>query len=230
MNPKNYLLSHAKEIRHTLISKNIRQQFIFKDVPYFSQWESRELNAKILSHEIDTKNDPKWKLSGASTQQEYEDWSWTGCGMACTKMLIAHKTGKVIPIVELGKKCAEYSGYTYPLKDSAGLRYAPYVKFMKAEFGLEAKLVVPLIIQEIVAELSAGNYVIVSVSPDIRTPKTRPTYKGGHLILMLGYDLDKKELYFHNPSGTSKSTQEYACVSFDDFKKFFSGRGIIIKT
>ncbi len=30
--------------------------------------------------------------------------------MACTKMILARQTGKVVPIVELGKKCAEYGG------------------------------------------------------------------------------------------------------------------------
>ncbi len=228
INPKNHLLLHAKRIRHTLIPRNVRRKFTFTDVPYFSQWESRELNAKILSHAIDTKDDPKWKLSGATSKQEYEDWSWVGCGMACTKMLLAHKTGKIIPLVELGKKCTEYGGYSYPLKESKGLHYVPYVKFIKAEFGLNAKLIVPLIIDEVITALNAEYYVIASVSPDIRTPEVNPTHKGGHLVLMLGYDLNEKEFYFHNPSGISTSTQEYASISFDDFSKFFGQRGIVI--
>ncbi|SRR6266496_64752 len=44
--------------------------------------------------------------------------------------------------------------------------------------------------------------------------------KGGHLVLFLGYDKGKQEFYIHNPSGTSKETQEYAPVKFRDFTLF----------
>ena len=57
---------------------------------------------------------------------------------------------------------------------------------------------------------------------------TNPKTKGGHLVLMLGYDIDKKLFYFHNPSGFKKETQEYASISFSDFKKFFGYKGIIV--
>ncbi|MFZ1250289.1 MAG: hypothetical protein WAR37_02480 [Candidatus Microsaccharimonas sp.] len=55
-----------------------------------------------------------------------------------------------------------------------------------------------------------------------------PNKKGGHLVLVLGYDLDKRLLYLYNPSGFETYTQEYASISFKDFKKFFGGRGIVI--
>lgn len=228
MKLKNQILTYVKHIDYKARPRQLASRFMFNDVPYFSQWESRELNKQILERVIKTEDDPKWKLSGAKTKEEYAQWSWSACGMACTKMLLAHKTGKTVPIVELGKKCAEYGGYNYPLGQSNGLIYAPYVQFMKAEFGIESKIVAPLLVIEIVAELAKGNYVIASVSPDIREPHKTPKSRGGHLVLMLGYDLQKKELYLHNPSGTSKSTQGYAAVSFADFKKFFSGRGIVV--
>ena len=224
MKLKNQIVTIAKHIDHKVRPRHIAARFMFNDVPYFSQWESRELNQQILKHEIKTEDDPKWKLSGAKTKEEYAQWSWSACGMACTKMVLAHKTGDVIPIVELGKKCAEYGGYTYPLETSNGLIYAPYIQFMKEEFGIDAKIVAPLLIIEIVTELCKGNYVIASVSPDIRKPHVVPKTRGGHLVLVLGYDLQKKELYLHNPSGYSKSSQEFAAISFVDFYKFFSGR------
>lgn len=149
--------------------------------------------------------------------------------MACTKMLLAHQFGTVIPLIELGKKCAEYGGYTLPVEKSQGLVHIPYTKFLSKEFGLEASTVFPLLPREIMHKLSKGSYVIASVSPDIRNVHSHPKHKGGHLILLLGYDLEKQEFYFHNPSGDSKDTQQYAAVSFSDFKKFFSGRGIVVK-
>ena len=149
--------------------------------------------------------------------------------MACTKMLLAYRTGEVVPLVKLGKKCAEYGGYTMPLLESAGLYYKPYLTFVKEELGWNAYVAQGMLLKEIMEELSKGNYIITSVNPKIRYPDSRPETKGGHLVLLLGYDRVKQELYLHNPSGISKNTQEYAAVSFKDFKKFFSGRGIVIK-
>jgi hypothetical protein len=150
--------------------------------------------------------------------------------MACTKMLIAHTTGKVIPLVELGKKCTEYGGYTMPLRDSIGLLYKPYTTFVDKGFGWKARVAQGMSQKELMYELSQGNYVIAGVSPKIRDPDSKPKVKGGHLVLMVGYDRIKEKFYLHNPSGISKATQEYAAVSFDDFKKFFSERGIVIQS
>lgn len=149
--------------------------------------------------------------------------------MACTKMILAHRIGRVIPIVELGKQCAEYGGYTMPLNNSVGLYYKPYIVFVEKELQWKAKIVQGMTFQELMYEFGKGNYVIAGVSPQIRYPQSKPKVKSGHLVLMLGYDRTKQEFYLHNPSGISKETQEYAVVKFSDFKKFFSGRGIVIQ-
>ncbi len=226
---KNSLLSAAKHAKRSLKKRDIKRTSLHENVPYFSQWESPELVESILSKEISADQDPHWKKSGADSKEEYVAWSWSGCGMACTKMLVAHLKNIDVPLVELGKQCATYGGYTLPVEKSVGLVYGPFVSFAKNDLGLTAKAVFPLLIPEIIEELSAGNYVIASVSPKIRHPSDKPTKKGGHLVLMLGYDLDKQTLYFHNPSGFVNETQEYASISFADFKKFFGGRGIVIQ-
>jgi hypothetical protein len=225
---KHTLLSVAKQAKRSLQKRSVQRRYLHEGVPYFSQWESPELVEKILSNEISAEDDPKWKNSGADSKAEYAVWSASGCGMACTKMLVAHLWDREVPLVELGKKCAEYGGYSLPVEESVGLVYGPFTRFAKEELGLTATAVVPLFIPEIIEELSAGKYVIASVSPKIRHASDTPTKKGGHLVLVLGYDLDKKEFYFHNPSGFLKETQEYASISFADFKKFFGGRGIVI--
>lgn len=227
---KNKLLSYSKRLRYKLAAPSLPRSFLHENVPYFSQWESPELVAKIMSKEIAAKDDPNWRRSGASTPEEYSDWSWNGCGMACTKMLLAHRTGKVTPLVTLAKKCAEYGGYTMPLEKSIGLIYKPYLDFISKELDWHGKIATNMPIIEVISELANGAMPIVSVSPAIRDPKSKAVTKGGHLILLLGYDSDKREIYFHNPSGTTKATQAYAAISFDDFEKFFSGRGIIIAT
>jgi hypothetical protein len=100
--------------------KNAPRTYLIKNIPYFSQWESPELVESILTNKTDASNDPNWKSSGAKTKQEYSLWSANGCGMACTKMILANESGKIIPIVELGEKSAEYGTYTLPLETSVG--------------------------------------------------------------------------------------------------------------
>lgn len=149
--------------------------------------------------------------------------------MACTKMLLAHKTGKVYPLVELGKKCAEYGGYKFPLADNPGLFYRPYVTFLRQEFSLKGRIADGLTEKELMHELGRGNYIIASVNAKLREGSGKPKSKRGHLILLIGYDAKKGEVYFHNPSGDSKKTQEYATLPFRVFYDFFSGRGIVIE-
>src|SRR5581483_419670 len=65
-----------------LVIRTQKKSFVHKNVPYYSQWESKQLVGKILSHEISAKEDMKWKNSGAETKEEYELWSFNVCGMA----------------------------------------------------------------------------------------------------------------------------------------------------
>jgi hypothetical protein len=228
-NIKNHVLRQVKKIKHSLRPLSSPERFMFKDVPYFCQWESRDLARQLVEGKITADDDPNWKASGAKTKKEYHDWSWSACGMACTKMILAHRTGKVVPIVELGKKCTEYGGYTMPLEDSPGLYYKPYAVFVGKEFGWKASIVQGMTFQELMHELGKGNYIIAGVNAQIRDPRSKPETKSGHLVLLLGYDKNKQEFYLHNPSGVSKETQEYAAIKFSDFKKFFGGRGIVIQ-
>jgi len=226
---KNHLFRQAKIVRHIIWPYPVQNIFIQKHVPYFCQWESRNLAKSILEKKISTDDDPKWAQSGAKTKKEYNAWSRNGCGMACTKMILAHRTGKVVPLVELGVKCAKYGGYSMPLDDSPGLYYKPYLAYLEKEYGWNARIIQGMTFQELMHELCKGNYVIASVSPHIRYPNDKPKSKTGHLILVVGYDKIKQKFYLHNPSGISKDTQEYAAVKFSDFKKFFSGRCIVVE-
>jgi hypothetical protein len=226
----NNLFSMAKNLQYSAKNKSIPNAYLINDVPYYSQWESPQLVEGILTGKVDAKKDPNWKSSGAKDKEEYALWSANACGMTCTKMILAKELGKTVPIVELANKSLTYGVYKLPLNDSVGLLYAPYVTFLSSEFGVKATIARPLTINQIVHELCMDNYVVASVSPKIRNVSDIPPSKGGHLVLILGYDLLKKELYFHNPSGFKPETQHYAVISFDDFKKFFSGRGIIVKS
>lgn len=232
----NFAKSYLKKIRlffptlyYSLGVDKLPRRFCHSSVPYFSQWESRELNKHILEGKFKAEDDPHWWSSGATTKTEYAAWSWSGCGMACLKMILAHRQDTILPLVTLGKRCLAYGGYDLPLETSAGLKYAPFVAFITKEFNLKANAVSSLSLPQIITELAKGRYVMASVHPSIRNPKSpEPRQKGGHLVLVLGYDLEKHVLVLHNPSGDSAESQEYAHISFRDFKKFFHYQGIVI--
>ncbi len=208
-----------------------------KKIPYYSQWESKELVNKLLEKKISAKDDPKWRQSGAKSKHEYLHWSWNSCGMACLKMVLGDMFDKKFKIVELGKHCEEYGGYVINgkafstndyLHSVDGLFYQPFVRFIKKEYYLDAAVRKILVAKEIMWELGRNNYVVASVDPAVRNPSSESRQKGGHLLLMTGFDQKKKVFYLHNPSGYYRKSQENAEITFKDFEKFFAHKGFVI--
>lgn len=198
------------------------KSYIIKDIPYYQQLETGK-NA--------------WRMSGAKSKKEYLHWGTNGCGMACFKMILEYLTNKKVPLVTLGKQCLRYGGYRFDVgaynRDDTvnslpGLFYKGFVDFAKTEYGINTRFVTPLVTKEIIRELSKGNLVMASVSSGIRNPQIKPPERGGHIVLMVGYDLGKQVLSLHNPSGIYRKSQKYAQVKIKDFKKFFANRGVII--
>lgn len=225
----NKVIGTQQRLHYARLVKTAPARTLIADVPYYSQWESPELVEPILTGKIDASDDPNWKASGATSKDEYALWSALACGMACTKMILDKELGKIVPIVKLGEQSSTYGAYTMPLDESKGMVYRPFTMFLKQMYNLDATPILPLDIYRIIHELSHNSYIIASVSPKIRHTGDIPPSKGGHLVLIVGYDLNKEELYFHNPSGFTKDTQKYAVISFNDFLKFFGGRGIVVR-
>jgi hypothetical protein len=204
------------------------RRLVHEEVPYYAQWESIDLIPQILSAQIKASEDPLWARSGALTADEYEEWSWNCCGMACVRMLLAGR-GVQVPLVVLAKKCSEYGGYKKPLEQNPGLFYGPFRKFMREEYRIESIPRPGISLLGILTELSKGNLAMASVSPEIRNPKAEALLKGGHLVLLVGYDNDKKVFFIHNPSGDTIDSQSFAPVRYEDFERFFDRKGIVIK-
>lgn len=212
-----------------MLGKPRQSSYLNNSLPYHSQWESKELVDEILHGTIHAKEDPLWKNSQASSKEEYEHFSWNICGMACLKMILTSKFSKNYATVTLAKKCSEYGGYkNNPDGSMDGLFYEPFLKFITNEFGLRGKIIKPMIIGDILNALQKEEYVIVSVNPNIRNPSINPKTKGGHLVLVSGYNFDKQLLYIHNPSGFYNKSQKHFPISFTDFEKFFAHRGVLV--
>jgi len=205
-----------------------KQKKILK-IPFFSQWESAQLVEDIVKGKIWASSDPKWKNSGAESTEEYIYWSWNICGMACLKMILADKFDKEYKLIELAKSCESYGGYRRNGNKIEGLFYKPFSVFLKQDYGLKARVWGWfLTIGRIRKEIEKGNYVMASVNAHIRDLGKEPMFKGGHLVLVTGYDRESHVLYLHNPSGFWKQSQQNFEITENDFRKYFAGRGIVI--
>ncbi|UCI34257.1 C39 family peptidase [Mesorhizobium sp. B4-1-4] len=196
-------------------------------VPFFSQWETPDMTLAVLAEgaDIALRRDPLWRGSGAETFDEYALWAANICGMACLKMILATR-GEIVPTVELARQCTGYGGYVVSEGSIKGLIYAPFVTFVKAEFGLDAEAMTGVATADIPAILTRSRFFIASVSSSIRWPEREPRSKGGHLVLVTS--ASDQGFRFHNPSGHTSATQANAVLAPSDFDRFFANRGIAV--
>jgi hypothetical protein len=202
---------------------------VAQKVPYFSQWETPDMTLAVVAEGAQAAllRDPLWASSGASSVEDYARWAGNLCGMACLKMVLAARTGKTIPIMDLAMGCRDYGGYVEePDGRIKGLIYAPFVPFAHDRFGLNARVVTGIAIAGIADILGQSEFFIASVHHSIRWPETEPPMKGGHLVLVTG--ISGNMIRFHNPSGHVDATRENVEMSLEIFERFFAGRGIAI--
>jgi hypothetical protein len=207
-----------------------RMKMRAKIVPFFSQWESRDITSDVLARgaAVALAEDPNWASSGAASIDEYVQWASNLCGMACLKMILAARTGRAVPMLELARRCTAYGGYTVSdTNQIKGLIYAPFIKFIRQEFSIDAEIATGITAGKIADVLQGGEFFIASVHHSIRWPDREPPMRGGHLVLVLEATADA--ILFHNPSGHDVGSQEYASVPVPTFDKFFAGRGITIR-
>ncbi|MBN8928531.1 MAG: hypothetical protein BGO51_21330 [Rhodospirillales bacterium 69-11] len=198
-------------------------------VPYFSQWESPDLTSAVIAEgEAALRRDPRWRDSGATDLDEYATWALHCCGMACLKMVLAARTGRVVPILDLARGCTQAGGYVVdPAADTIrGLIYAPFVPWVAEAFGLDAGVVTDVTAADLPDLLRDNAFFIASVHHAIRWPEQDPPHRGGHLVLV--YAADAHGITFHNPSGHTRATQQAAHLPLATFERFFAGRGIRI--
>jgi len=109
------------------------------------------------------------------------------------------------------------------------MRYAEFAKWIR-NYGLRADIYSKLSIKGIQYALSQNKLVIISVNPNIRGYDTAPKMqKGGHLVLVVGYDRELGTITINNPSGfLSTDTQINHSLLIEEFKNYYAGRGIVL--
>jgi hypothetical protein len=195
-----------------------------------SQFANLSWAEMVLKDDQPIRKDLMWKESGARTIEEYERWVLSTCGMACTAMLLQfYKKGnfKTIP---LARDAAKVGVYKKEGKDISAMQHRPYIKWIR-KFHCRATIYTKLSFRSISYLLSKNSLIIASVNPNINDYETAPkTQRGGHLVLITGYNKKDKMITFHNPAGfENNQTQANHTLAMKDFDMYFSGKGIAIK-
>ncbi|MES2225804.1 MAG: C39 family peptidase [Patescibacteria group bacterium] len=199
------------------------------DVPFVCQFARPEHAELSLRGELETVNDPHWKDTGALSPARYADWAFTMCGMASAAMALSHLKGIEKLPAELAEEAMRHGVYADEAGIISGMKYREFVPWIR-KYGIKAEVYSRLSLQGIRYALSNGKLVIVSVNPNIRGYDTAPRgQKGGHLILVTGYDLEAGTIHINNPSGfTSTNTQRNHRLSNKEFDRYYAGRGIVL--
>lgn len=196
-------------------------------IPYFSQWESAEIVPALLAGEISAAEDPAWARSGAATPQEYEFWSWRTCGIACLRMVLAHRDGSAPPAMTVKDDCVAEGAYVVEGTSVQGLIYAPFARYTKRKWDLAAEVVTAISLTEVGDLVRRVKPVMISVHPSVREPAGAAGGRGGHLVLAVG--ASPNGLLLHNPSGLPDKSQKFAFVQYDVLDRYYAGRGVVFE-
>jgi hypothetical protein len=226
----NALLQEVKNVvyectaRVATISNKVSHNISY--VCQFAQPEHAELS---LKKELNPVDDPYWESTGAISPERYADWAFTMCGMASTSMALSHFHNKDIKPVVLAEDALKAGVYTEDTKEISGMKYREFVRWV-GKYDLNASIYTRLTVRGIQCALSKGGLVIVSVNPNIRGYNTASSeQKGGHLVLVTGYDKERKIISINNPSGfVSNNTQANHELTHKEFQSYFAGRGIVV--
>jgi len=199
-------------------------------VPYVSQYARAKDVERLVKKDLRAIDDPNWYLAGACSSGEYARWAREICGMAAAKMAIKFFKNKKVLLISLAKEAYKYGVYRdRPGGGISDMRYQEFSTWIE-KYGLKAEVRSRLSVRGIQYALAEKKLVIASVSPNIRGHvSSLSRRKGGHLVLMTGYDKNHRTLFLNNPSGfLSLKTQKRHEISDQEFKKYYAGRGILI--
>ena len=200
------------------------------DVPFVCQFAHPDHAEPSLKKELEPIDDSNWADTGATSSERYAVWAFTMCGMASFSMVLAHFKNKTEKPAVLAEDALNHNVYYEENNGTlSSMQYREFADWI-TQYDLQAKVISRLSVRGIQYALSHGKLAIVSVNPNIRGYDTAPArQKGGHLVLVTGYDREKKTISINNPSGfVSNDTQVNHNIPLQEFDAFYAGRGIIL--
>jgi hypothetical protein len=173
----------------------------------------------------------QWKNLGFSSYDDAEYWEKSCCGILCIQMAVEHFLQKRYTTKELIDKGQELHGYS----DALGWSHAGLVRLSES-LGLQA-VAGKFVPDQLAHRVESGGLAIVSIKWGFRSQKNLKEkvlfWKkyGGHLALVIGVERKAGKLtgfYVHHTSIREGYNWENRFVPLKDFKKGYTGRGIIV--
>ncbi|MGF1646053.1 MAG: C39 family peptidase [Kineosporiaceae bacterium] len=195
------------------------------NVPLVTQYATPGLIDAVAYGGLDPADDPAWAETGARDLADYARWCRHACGMACLRMALLHRDGHAPPLFELLRAGLPHGTYVAEQGTIRGLYYAPFVTYVREAHGLDGHVHHDLGADGIRREIARGRLVMASVHKEIRRPERPAPGRGGHLVLVTGFEAHT--LTFHNPSGHRSDTR-VATLPTSVFESFFARRGVTL--
>lgn len=171
----------------------------------------------------------RWSELGFASREEAEYWQRSSCGILCLKMAVEGVLGKDIdPVAVLIAKGKTLDAYSHEL----GWAHQGLAELARA-YGVHAFARERIEIEDIKQYIDKGALPIISIKWAFRPPKGFKEKlifwkkRGGHLALVVGYE-EGQGFYVNHTSVTEGYNWERKFVPFEQFKKGFTGRGVII--
>jgi hypothetical protein len=204
------------------------------NVPYYAQVASPELAEDIFVRGLNPVLDPRWAESGAASPQEYAYWVERACGVACLKMCVEALGGPVYSLLDWANRGVERGAYLVRRDENGDVNEIGWIHAglaaLAREVGLTAEAK-PAELNEIADYLREGYLVIASVSYEAGDDRLPITKKGGHLMVVVGAEVDEDvplAFIVNNPSGRRSDLQAGARMAVERFGPAYSGRVILV--
>lgn len=224
------LLQQTRNLKYELQARGSRLlPKVQYEIPYVCQFATPESAEASLRNGLLPTQDPHWKETGASSPERYAEWAFTMCGMASVAMALGYFKERNFKPAELAEDALQADVYVEEANGLSSMRYKEFAAWIR-KYGLHAHIYSRLSIRGVQYALSQNKLVIISVNPNIRGYDTAPrSQKGGHLVLVTGYDLKEGTISINNPSGfMSMDSQVNHALPVPGFKRYYAGRGIVV--
>lgn len=224
-----YLQSFVYKFQNTIfgfLPKKSKTHYEIEFYPRDKEHERKLLGFYYPEKDMDGRD---WRDLGLKNIREFQTLFNASCGIYCLKMILKTYFDEEYSIVKLMKTSLSYNVYDLDRID-LGMRYLEFTKFIKREFGLEAEVHKVLSISKIKYLLSRQELVVASVSSQIRFPNIKDKVnKGGHLVLISGYNQSANTLIIQNIDGIEGKTAKDFIISSKVFQNYFMRRGVSVK-
>ena len=180
----------------------------------------------------------KWRELGFSSYEKAQYWERSCCGILCLKMALdaclIRKKQEVAPVIsKIIKKGLELNAYTH----AKGWDHSGLVRLADS-YGLTAETFSRININQLADYPKKGYFPIISIKWAFQANKTLKEKiffwkkSGGHLCLVVGVEEKDGKVtgfYVHHTSIRQEYNWTGRFIPVKEFKKGFTGRGLVIR-